>query len=527
MFVIRNNMSHVILKYMNLYEYSSEIQELSSQLFSYADNFDMRAFDVLKKLEKLAKGMNDRVFSGFVYHNYAGVYFDHNNHEKTFYYIKKALYELLRSDERQLIARTYNLFSIESQNFGCFDIAYQYHRLASIFIENEDNNFVKAIIKSNGGDLFTDMGDSIRANTYIKEGLELLNKCVINNVIQEIVLVNINLGLHSIYSNKIKEAKSALKKIEGLIKKHNLEDDEIIKGWLLLFKAFLSIELDENKTTKKYVDELINNVILGPHFVIYMKDIYRFCESLIVKKKDKMVEKIIMAIRSVDIEKATAYSKYLILQLYISYYSSIKDNDNLLIAFEEKNGLLNSIKEEENLLHYESIQLMGLIEDLRKEELKAQKENEALQLIAETDALTGIPNRNAINKMMEISFQEAIKDNHKFGIGVLDIDSFKLFNDTYGHLEGDKCLKKVANALKEIAKENDLFVARYGGDEFVLIYKNLSDQEILEIEDIINKRVDISISHGFYNELPKEKDKAWDYFALADKQLYVKKRNKK
>lgn len=505
---------------MNLYEYSPKIQELSFQLFQYTDNFDKRAFKVLKELENIAKNMDDHAFLGFVYQNYAGAYYDHNNHEKMFYYLKKALYELLRSNDRQLIARSYNLFSIEAQSYGCFEVAYQYHQLASIFIENENNYFIKAIIKSNAGDLLTDMGDSNKACEYIKEGLNIFNKCDVNNVKQQITLVTLNLGLHSIHSNKIKEAKDALNKAEKLIKEHHLENDLIVRGWLLLLKAHLAlIEYDE-ELNNEYMNQIINEIIYKEHFVIYIKDVYRYCEKLISNKEWQKAKEIISAIKSIDYDDAPAFSKYLILNLYISYYSAIGDRDAMLEAYARKNELMIKNREEENLIHYESIQLMQLVDELNAEQKKAQEENEKLQSLAFTDALTNIPNRKALNKELENKFTKAYENSTYIGVGILDIDRFKEYNDNYGHVEGDECLKRVANILKDIGNKHQLFVSRYGGDEFVIIYENLNHKQIKEIKEEIQGLTDISLAHGSYNAIPKEKERPWDYFAKADEKLY-------
>ena len=123
--------------------------------------------------------------------------------------------------------------------------------------------------------------------------------------------------------------------------------------------------------------------------------------------------------------------------------------------------------------------LVILVSMLKRSEQKKTTElvkiNEELQKIANTDALTGLLNRRAFEKMF---FEEYLfaKDNNKtLLLAIADIDCFKAYNDTYGHVYGDYCLKDVAQALK---KECEYFggkAFRYGGEEFALILPGVDD----------------------------------------------------
>lgn len=508
---------------MEIENLSPEIQTLISEMHTYIDNYDKRVFKTLRKLEKYAKEISDHSFSGYVYHNLAGAYYDFNNHEMMFKYLKKALYELFRSNDRALIARTFNLFAIEAQSYGCFEVSYHYNQLASTFIANENDFFLKAIIKSNVGDLFADMGEPQKSCKYTKEALNLLKKCDIETVKQQIALVNINICLHNIYANNITDAKKSFRQLEKHLNKYALNDDPIINGWMILIKAQMArLDFDE-KATNKYIEEIINTIITNESLPIYIKDIYYFSQALINNKDWKKVNKIISAIEERSDDKQ-AYFKYLLYELNISYYSAIGNKQKMMTSYHKKNELIKMHRQEENLIYYESIQLMKIVDELRREQITAKKENELLKQVSLTDSLTGIPNRNALNKELENTYVQAINEGHFFAIGILDIDAFKDFNDKYGHIAGDKCLIKVAKALLKIAEINNIFVARYGGDEFVLIFDNFSDQKILEIEKKIHKATEVSVSFGYYNAIPNENIRPWDFFSEADKKLYLKKR---
>jgi diguanylate cyclase len=102
--------------------------------------------------------------------------------------------------------------------------------------------------------------------------------------------------------------------------------------------------------------------------------------------------------------------------------------------------------------------------------------------IANTDALTGLANRRAFDEKLAAIFADG--QPVSAALLICDVDHFKKFNDTYGHLVGDKVLVTVAGILRRYAPE-DVFVARFGGEEFTLIIENRTQAEVLKIADSI------------------------------------------
>ena len=143
-----------------------------------------------------------------------------------------------------------------------------------------------------------------------------------------------------------------------------------------------------------------------------------------------------------------------------------------------------------------------------------------------TDPLTGINNRNMLEKVRK----ELIKDDKTYYIMMVDLDMFKSINDGFGHLEGDLALKKIANILKSKAGAHGFFVARYGGDEFIVIAET-KDEKL--IEDLVNeiyedvKKEDEMVSYHFGTSIGYAKmnphDNMDDIIAIADEKLYLEK----
>ncbi|WLS77658.1 sensor domain-containing diguanylate cyclase [Erwinia pyri] len=102
--------------------------------------------------------------------------------------------------------------------------------------------------------------------------------------------------------------------------------------------------------------------------------------------------------------------------------------------------------------------------------------NRTLQTLALVDSLTGLANRRQFDLYLERCLERASKLRKPLALLMIDVDSFKRFNDTYGHLAGDDCLKRVGDALLQVSHRSDDMIARYGGEEFAVILPG-SDRE--------------------------------------------------
>lgn len=108
------------------------------------------------------------------------------------------------------------------------------------------------------------------------------------------------------------------------------------------------------------------------------------------------------------------------------------------------------------------------------------QKNEELESLYVTDKLTGLYNRHKLDKELVREEGMFARYNHTFGAIIIDIDDFKVVNDTYGHLVGDQVLIDIANILKENVRKSDI-VGRWGGEEFLIIVPRTNKEELLEI----------------------------------------------
>lgn len=125
-----------------------------------------------------------------------------------------------------------------------------------------------------------------------------------------------------------------------------------------------------------------------------------------------------------------------------------------------------------------------------------EESNLRLQYLTAIDGLTQIANRRSLDVSLVTEWQRALRKREPIGLIMIDVDHFKLFNDTYGHQAGDECLRGVASALKDFARRPGDLAARYGGEEFVLVLTNATAQQARMVaERVRDKIVELAIPH--------------------------------
>jgi diguanylate cyclase (GGDEF)-like protein len=146
-------------------------------------------------------------------------------------------------------------------------------------------------------------------------------------------------------------------------------------------------------------------------------------------------------------------------------------------------------------------------------------------------------NRRRFNEALDAEWLRALRHEHPLGLIILDIDFFKLYNDTYGHQGGDACLQLVATALNIGRRGGSDLVARYGGEEFVLLLPDTDLQSTLVVAERVRVAVQalaephsgsshgiVTVSAGVASLVPTPRVKPADLVNAADAALYDAKR---
>ena len=174
---------------------------------------------------------------------------------------------------------------------------------------------------------------------------------------------------------------------------------------------------------------------------------------------------------------------------------------------------------------------------LAERDRELRSENRHLETLASIDSLSGLANRRSFDARLEAEWQRARGLHQPIALMMVDVDHFKLFNDNYGHVEGDECLRLIGRTLSLALNSNADFAARYGGEEFVLLLPDTTVAGALDIAErlrvvVADLRImhrwapcgHVTISIGVTSLIPVDASSPQDLLQAADAGLYAAKR---
>lgn len=364
--------------------------------------------------------------------------------------------------------------------------------------------------------------------TY-SEVITLANKALIKNRLQGVRLI----------FQQVDERFSVLKNALILLPKKHREEARTLtnqlQNLLLADNGLLMLKIKQLRNVSRVIgrDNFVKNLI---------DDFQRTIESRSYKIKESVTEDthtIVMRTRNEEkIMIVTSILLFLFLFFIITFIQKrfvgrvITLDKNIMTRLNGGNIKLDDSGNDE-------ISDMAKAFNIFADKIEEQKRS--LHDLSLTDALTGLANRRALDQRLANDLLIAIRHTWNVAVILMDIDNFKKYNDHYGHVAGDHCLKKVAEALSHSKKRSMDFVARYGGEEFLFIAldtdrtgaQKIADNIIAEVNTLnipheksdVASHVTLSIGIAFFNcqdkldceELLKNADHALYKAKLAGK----------
>ncbi|MDE3201286.1 MAG: diguanylate cyclase [Acidobacteriota bacterium] len=184
------------------------------------------------------------------------------------------------------------------------------------------------------------------------------------------------------------------------------------------------------------------------------------------------------------------------------------------------------------------LKILRDIDQRKKQEEQLREAYRALETLATSDPLTHLANRRHFDKFLASEWRRSIRLQEPISVLVLDVDYFKTFNDAYGHLRGDCCLKQVAEATQDVVMRSSDLVARIGGEEFAVVLQNTDVQGASKIAEnirlsVLRRKIRhdgnplgyVTISIGCSSCVPRTGQLVRDLIDRADQALYAAKRS--
>lgn len=192
--------------------------------------------------------------------------------------------------------------------------------------------------------------------------------------------------------------------------------------------------------------------------------------------------------------------------------------------------LFMDIYEKNYLLKKKTVLLESRVEEL----IQLRESNYELEKLSFYDSLTGLNNRRKFDQVLDREWNRAIREQKELSVIMLDVDNFKSYNDNYGHISGDECLKKLADKLLKTVRRSCDSVARYGGEEFIVLLPSTHNRGAIEVAENIRSNIEslnivheysdiasnLTVSLGVNSIIPSLSTSKMDFIEKADQALY-------
>ncbi|WP_027965129.1 tetratricopeptide repeat-containing diguanylate cyclase [Halalkalibacillus halophilus] len=436
------------------------------------------------------------------------VYFYSAMYEKSLEYFLRGLHLLEKTDDEATISRVKNNLGEVYREAGYYEEALQAYEEALLICERHQLITNKAVILENMGEVFFTLNHLDSSYDYFYESYTLLLEredqvplAEVENKIGKVYFANGDyesaLHFYKKALTRLKEVNNKFYSIDILVNLALYEKQTDQSNYLdYIYQA---IGYAEDIQARKHLLRLYH--ILSNHY----EEQNQFDLALDYYKKYHHVE--------LEIESAIIAQKLEISKLELQQVQAGKDAEEMTKA--------NQKLKDEIAVHKQ------MLDDL-------EKTNESLSGAVYQDELTRLANRRGIHEHLNTLWKEGQQDSKKIAFFMLDIDFFKRYNDFHGHIEGDRCLKQVAECLKNVFKPYKGLTGRFGGEEFVCLVEDLSFQDAEEIAEKARNEIEelplcykwegefypVTISIGGTFGEVKQFNHMGQLYELADLELY-------
>ena len=490
-----------------------------------------------RDIEQYAGKTDDPKLMGFAYYYSGETYYILNDAGGLFRCITKAIGYLDQAKQWDMVARSYNIMAITSQSRGNALIAMDYYLTGLGYCRKYRLYAEENIINLNLGSLYLVNGQWSEAQKYFEKlAYYVRDEKTTENYYSLTSCVAVSLGRCFMQREQFERAQQKIECLDQCMGR--LEKPEQIA--VLCFKAEFYHRAGRVTLRDECIHKIHGMIDMDMAVMDLFEDIYGLCELLLEIDNENVfwdiidiLEKLIKNANIVNLQRR-------IISLKISYYRRHDDEESYLALAGTYYELTEAMERENHYMVANMLAVRSSLEQANAKRREVEKANEQLLEKSETDPLTHLANRFRLNDYSEQTFEETLAAEEPFAVEILDIDYFKEYNDNYGHQAGDVCILAISEELQKMQGER-IFCARYGGDEFIIIYKQMTEEEVFEEagglrERILARRIAhayskalpvVTISQGICWDIPGEENRSWDFLHAADEMLYrVKKRSR-
>lgn len=518
-------------------------QEEKETITSLTKSNPKKALLLSKKLKKKVREDHNELEIAYAdyYIAFSELHLEH--YEKCIDIISRVIHVFIKNMQKDVIHKCYNLRGVANAILGDNHKALSDFLLASSYcIKRSD----RLLMQNNIGILYFNLQSYKEAYSYFKkcydQTVHYYTKTK-TNLVLPLFICQLNLADVLGHLGKYEDAIHYIDEIEKMSSTHEdiASDLENNKLAFVLCKAklyFGMANLKDALDASEQIDELLQAQYVNWESYVDLQNIipsltrYGFLDMA-----QKLLDKVYKNAQKVD--KPAFWIGYY--TCAIDYYKASQNIAVLLDCYDQYFYYAKLKTIEDNKKFVRDIQTKLSLEKALEKQKATEEKAEKMKLLSETDALTGILNRLSLNKLCEKMFIKSQQNGTSIGLILFDVDYFKEYNDTYGHVAGDACLQTVAKILNSFS-DSKHFVARYGGDEFLLMALEQTDQEMLALAEKIRVKIcvenlphvgshlpekRVSLTMGVTNHIPSMSETIMDRIQYTDQALYEAKHTRR
>lgn len=457
----------------------------------YDEYHKMEEFKSLLESAKQRKNSYDYAFACY---NLSSAYLHMNRYQMACQFGIMGSKESQKNHYDELLMHQYNILGIAHSYLSQEQYAIDYYLKALSLAEQYESYFYRSSILNNMGILYLKLSQHTKAMECFDLGYQICQTHITNPgiVLDKSDIYHMNRTILYSERGRLRLAKKELSLVSTTYQQNHVHSYQAVNYYLdYKFKkmrqnfsdmvlAILSL-LKESKQAKEIAS-------------LYQYSLNAVSDLIKYGSKEEILKGLTILYRMTSqIHLSNFWVQYY--DLEIEALKKIGMTKKLNHSYDQYLYWCEKEEKSQDKVRYGNIDYSISYNKILMQNEKISMQNRSLEIISRHDVMTGFYNRLGLKYYESSDFVKRRAEKLGFGCAILDIDYFKQYNDTYGHYEGDECIRKICRCLRDNMSERTFFF-RYGGDEVLLILEDTSFENFKECLERIRKRIlALSIPH--------------------------------
>ena len=517
---------------MDLNGLPQTVQNFINDTIQYRESGNCLDYDTCQKILEYAADTGSQKLTGLGLYYLAECYWQKGEYENTMQCLTESVGCLENARMYELLAKAHNMMGAVSDRKNNRMVALSSYYNCLQYAEKYHFYYIQGMAESNIAYTLVRMRLRQEAIRHYRIAITCYDKSEKTYQLNyNRINCMIECGCCHMYLGEMEEALRLWHQIEQILRE--APESYYSKITLEMYRIPCELLKGHEEEALKLASDLLEQLSDRDVFEEIMDELVILAGILAILPDGKYLEKLIRIIDEKHIEEY--YNIFLDMYPFKSEFLQKRGLTREYIDYTHQYfDLYEKYQQENREALINVIELQNRLKNVTLDWANMKASNRELESLAMHDELTGLANRTFLHEYFTGSFEHAYEEHELMGVELMDIDFFKEYNDHYGHLAGDQCLKAIAGVLRKQQVPGKIFCARYGGDEFLILYTGMTAEKIRRVSEDILREVRklkiphecsncsnyVSVSQGVFARIPAGNNREWDFTSRADDLLY-------